>query len=244
MGTAKIHLLCSFRGGSGKTSLTANLGILLANAGMRVALVDMALNAPGLHIPFGLTSRDLSRTLQDSLAIGCELRDVALDLNSQLNLSGSGKLYLLPASAGVHSLARLMRHGYDPQEFASALRQLVEDLSLDLVLLDTHPGLSEELLLAMLLAEGVSLVLRGDSSDLEGTGALLQVARKLGKKHPHLILNQMPPGKNAEYYNQTLQVEVAGSIPGGQGLDPLFCLRQAEGAPAQALKAISHRLLR
>lgn len=244
MGTAKIHMLASFRGGSGKTSLTANLGILLANAGMRVALVDMALSAPGLHIPFGLTSRDLPRTLHDFLADACELQEVAMDLSSYLSLSGSGKLFLLPASAGVHSLARLMRHGYDAQEFATALRTLVEELSLDLILLDTHPGLSEELLLSMLLATGVSLILKADSSDLEGAGAIIQVARKLGLEHPDLILNQLPPDQNGQHYSQTLQVEVAGTIPRGEALDPLFCLRQPEGAPARALTAISRRLLR
>jgi cellulose biosynthesis protein BcsQ len=46
----KIVTFHSFEGGVGKTTMASRVGGLLANEGMRVALVDFDLNAPGLSV--------------------------------------------------------------------------------------------------------------------------------------------------------------------------------------------------
>jgi len=51
---AKIISIHSFRGGTGKSNVTANLAMLLAQSGRRVGVVDTDLQSPGLHVLFGL----------------------------------------------------------------------------------------------------------------------------------------------------------------------------------------------
>ncbi|NLI78117.1 MAG: polysaccharide biosynthesis tyrosine autokinase [Candidatus Riflebacteria bacterium] len=50
----RIILVCSARGGMGRTTLTANLGVLFAQAGYSVVLVDANLRKPALHRVFDL----------------------------------------------------------------------------------------------------------------------------------------------------------------------------------------------
>src|SRR5205823_6055624 len=66
--TITVH---SFRRGRGKTNIAANLAVLLAAGGRRVAIVDTDLRAPGVHLLFGLADADLGRTLNAYLAGLC-----------------------------------------------------------------------------------------------------------------------------------------------------------------------------
>jgi MinD-like ATPase involved in chromosome partitioning or flagellar assembly len=49
-----IVSLHSFRGGTGKSNLTASLACSLVQRGERVAIVDMDVQSAGLHVLFGL----------------------------------------------------------------------------------------------------------------------------------------------------------------------------------------------
>jgi septum site-determining protein MinD len=51
---AKIISIHSYRGGTGKSNLTANLATLVARDGNRVAVIDTDLPSPGIHILFGV----------------------------------------------------------------------------------------------------------------------------------------------------------------------------------------------
>ncbi len=63
---AKIVAVHSFRGGTGKSNMTANLACLLARRGNRVGIVDTDIQSPGIHVLFNLdpkdTTSDLSQT--------------------------------------------------------------------------------------------------------------------------------------------------------------------------------------
>ena len=50
-----IVTIHSFRRGVGKSSLIANLAVLLALQGRRVALIDTDFQAPSIHLFFGLS---------------------------------------------------------------------------------------------------------------------------------------------------------------------------------------------
>ncbi len=52
-GATELIAVHSFRGGNGKSSLTANLAALLAAAGQRVGVIDADLQSPGLHLLLG-----------------------------------------------------------------------------------------------------------------------------------------------------------------------------------------------
>lgn len=54
---AKMIMLHSFRGGTGKTNTSANIGALLALSGLRVGVVDTDIQSPGIHALFGIDEK-------------------------------------------------------------------------------------------------------------------------------------------------------------------------------------------
>ena len=49
----KVIAVHSFKGGTGKTTLTANIAAILAK-NRRVGVMDLDLSGPGLHVLFGV----------------------------------------------------------------------------------------------------------------------------------------------------------------------------------------------
>ncbi len=66
----------SYRGGTGKSNITANLAVELARLGFKVGVVDTDLPSPGIHILFGVDQPAL--TINGLLYGEYSLRDAAL----------------------------------------------------------------------------------------------------------------------------------------------------------------------
>ncbi len=64
---AKIISTHSFRGGTGKSNLTANLAVTVASGGKRVGIIDTDIQSPGVHVLFGLETETVGKTLNDYL---------------------------------------------------------------------------------------------------------------------------------------------------------------------------------
>src|SRR5262249_20109344 len=96
---ARIVTVTSGKGGVGKTTLVANLGLELARLGRSVLLFDGDLGLANLAILFNQAPK---RTLEDALAGRCSLEDVVLTINE--------RLALLPAATGASRLADLDDH--------------------------------------------------------------------------------------------------------------------------------------
>ena len=77
---AKILSIHSYRGGTGKSNLTANLAACLASSGKRVAVVDTDIQSPGIHMLFGLEDTSHLRTLNDYLWERCPVQEAATDV--------------------------------------------------------------------------------------------------------------------------------------------------------------------
>lgn len=69
--TIAIH---SFRRGTGKSTVAANLAVLLADSGRRVGLIDANFQSPSLHLFFGQLSLGHRPALNDYLAGRCDLQ--------------------------------------------------------------------------------------------------------------------------------------------------------------------------
>jgi len=145
----RIMAVHSFRGGTGKSNLTANLAATLALAGHRVAVVDVDIQSPGIHVLFGIDEQHVVRSLNDYLWGRCLIQDAAYDVSATLPrervaaLASRGSLYLVPSSIEAGGIARILREGYDVDLLAAGAQALLSELSLDYLLLDTHPGLNE-----------------------------------------------------------------------------------------------------
>ena len=176
---AKIISVHSFRGGTGKSNITANVAFLLAAKGHRVGVIDTDIQSPGIHILFGLEGAEVEASLNDYLWHGRAITETALDVTLNLRAEIEGRLYLIPSSTRPGQIARVLRDGYDAERLCQGLRDLVDGLGLDVLMIDTHPGLNEETLLSLVVSHALVVVMRPDKQDYEGTGITMGVARQL-----------------------------------------------------------------
>jgi len=186
--------------------------------GHRVAVMDMDLEGPGLHVIFGLDPYELPFTLNDVLVNGAQPEQAALRMNDRLHL-GKGEIYFSPASVRVEDILKSLRTGFELDSFSNAINTLAEKFSLDYLLVDTHPGLEDDTLLAMGVCDNLLVVSRLDQQDMFGTGVLAEVARTL-EKPTHLVLNMIPLALNSSEVSKiaskigaNFKIQVLGWLP-------------------------------
>ena len=214
---ATIVSVHSFRGGTGKSNTTANLSALVASRGLRVGVIDADIQSPGIHVLFGLAGETGHASLNDFLWHDRPIGDVAMDVTAQLHASDGGRLYLIPSSMEPGEITRVLREGYDAQRLTRGLRELVDQLSLDVLFIDTHPGLNEETLLSLVISDVLLIVMRPDRQDFEGTGITARVAKELEVPRISIVVNKVPtdfdPAAVAERVRATYDCEVAAVLP-------------------------------
>lgn len=197
---SKIVSIHSFRGGTGKSNTTANLATLLAGMGLRVGVIDTDIQSPGIHVLFGLQEDDMKFSLNDYLWGKCNIEQAAHDVTDHLTeevpgnvlVINKGRVFLIPSSIKAGEITRVLREGYDVGLLNDGFHKLVEELNLDILLIDTHPGLNEETLLSVAISDALAIILRPDQQDFQGTAVTVEVARKLDVPHMMLIVNKVP----------------------------------------------------
>jgi len=246
---AKIISVHSFRGGTGKSNTTANIATLLAAEGKRIGVVDTDVQSPGLHVLFGLRGSEIPTTLNDYLAGKASIAQTARRV---LTDQVAGQLYLIPSSMRTDEIVHVLREGYDIRLLTTAFRDLIDELDLDILFIDTHPGLNEETLFALAISSAVVIVMRPDQQDYEGTGVTVEVARSLEVPQMTIIVNKTPGGFDREQIRQqveqTYQCAVGAVIPHSDAMMQLassgvFALQYPSDPITQDLKRVAHQLL-
>jgi MinD-like ATPase involved in chromosome partitioning or flagellar assembly len=248
---SRVISVHSFRGGTGKSNAAANVATLLAAAGQRVGVVDTDIQSPGIHTLFGLNQGEMRYSLNQYLWGTCDIMQAAHDMTASLGAGLRGRVYLVPSSIRANDIARVMHEGYDAGRLNEGLRQLVKELSLDVLMLDTHPGLNEETLLSIAMSNTLAIVLRPDHQDYEGTSVTLSVARKLKVPDLVLVVNKTPsvfdPDEVKERVETAYECEVAAVLPHSDELMALssagiFALRNPRHPVTGLLREIAARL--
>ncbi len=189
---SKIISIHSFRGGTGKSNTTANVSTLIAAEGLRVGVIDTDIQSPGIHVLFGMDEDDMIHSLNDYLWGKCDIAETAHDVTANLKANIKGQIYLIPSSIKAGEIARVLREGYDVSLLNDGFHELIEKLDLDVLMIDTHPGLNEETLLSIAVSDALAIILRPDQQDYQGTGVTVEVARKLTVPQMVLVVNKVP----------------------------------------------------
>ena len=86
-------------------------------------------------------------------------------------------------------------------------------------MIDTHPGIENDTLLAMGVCDHLIIVSRIDQQDIFGTGVIVDIASTL-EKPAHLIVNMVPKGIKASEASKLVKrigdhfkMDVAGWLP-------------------------------
>jgi septum site-determining protein MinD len=249
---AKIISIHSFRGGTGKSNMAANVATLLAAAGQRIGVVDTDIQSPGIHVLFGMNQETMSRSLNDYLWGRCEIAAAAYDVTSSLDEGLAGRVFLIPSSSNASDIARVMHDGYDVGLLNDGFRNLIRDLELDALIIDTHPGLNEETLLSIAVCEALAIVMRPDQQDYEGTSVAVSVARKLSVPRMVLVVNNTPTAFDfadvKERVETTYECEVAAVLPHSEELmilssQGIFALRYPDHAVTALYRQVATCLM-
>lgn len=244
----------SYRGGTGKSNMTANLATTMALLGKRVGIVDTDIQSPGIHILFRLDETKIHKTLNDYLwDDDCSAEQIAYDVSyvlsdpeAQVN-NPNGKIFLVPSSMKSEDIATILSEGYDVELLQRGFFEVSEALELDYLFVDTHPGLNEETLLSIGLSSTLVIILRPDQQDYLGTAVIVEVARELEVPNMLLVVNKALPdfdfGILKDKVHETYQLPVAGILPlstemlrlGSQGL---FCLQYPSHPLSQEVQRI------
>ena len=213
---AKIVSIHSYRGGTGKSNLTANLASLAALAGKRVAVVDTDVQSPGIHMPFGLGEDRVEFALNHFIWGECPIEKAAYDVSAALGQPG-GPIYLVPSSIKISDIGRILKQGYDVRLLNDGFQALIEKLNLDFLFIDTHPGVNEETLLSIAISDTLVLILRPDQQDFQGTAVTVELAKKLDVPQMLLVINKALPSMNFDELRTKVEkiynVPVAAVLP-------------------------------
>ncbi|MFX1449633.1 MAG: MinD/ParA family protein [Promethearchaeota archaeon] len=187
----KIISVHSFRGGTGKSNIVANLSTYCASKGAKVGVIDTDIQSPGVHIIFGLGNKKLKYTLNDFLYKKCKIDDVAIDVSKQLKTKGN--LFMFPAALDANEITKILREGYEVSTMSEGFNDIMDKKNLDYLFIDTHPGLNEETFLSIAISDILFVVLRSDEQDYLGTAVTLEIAKKFEIPKIFLILNKILP---------------------------------------------------
>ena len=204
-GAPKTLLVTSSQPGEGKTTTVVNTGMILAQTGARVLLVDADMRRPRLHSIFGA---DNSRGLSTILATKPTEAEI-LALIQQHEESG---LYLLPSGSIPPNPAELL--GSDQ---VRGLLAVLEN-NFTHVVIDSPPvaSFTDGVLLSS-LADGVLLVVHGGAASRNVVKRARQLLTEVGAKIFGVVLNNVTASRQDHYYYKYQSYYAGSESENGDG---------------------------
>jgi chromosome partitioning protein len=183
----------SYKGGTGKTTLAANLAALLAKNGHRVFLLDLDVYAPSLQSYF---EADPKKWINDFLFENAELNEVVMDFtplvdellqsnnSNRIKDEKRGQLWVGFSSRKKEEIYKM--EGWSPAmgkqstSKAQLLRRFIlltellnSEYQADYIIIDTSPGIRYWSLNALAVADTLLLTLKMGDLDIDGTTTLV-----------------------------------------------------------------------
>uniref|UniRef100_A0A7C3RCL2 Septum site-determining protein MinD n=1 Tax=Archaeoglobus fulgidus TaxID=2234 RepID=A0A7C3RCL2_ARCFL len=191
--------IASGKGGTGKTMITANLGVALARLGHDVTIVDADIAMANLELILGMEG--LPITLQNVLAGEARI-DEAIYV-------GPGGVKVVPAGVSLEGLRKA-----NPERLEDVLTQIMENT--DILLLDAPAGLERSAIIAIAAAQELLLVVNPEISSITDGLKTKIVAERLGTKILGVVINRITTlgiemAKNE--IEAILEAKVIGLVP-------------------------------
>ena len=173
---ARAITVTSGKGGVGKTTLTANLGVALAMRGHRVVVIDADVGLRNLDMMLGLENR-IVYDLVDVVEGRCRLRQ-ALVRDKRL-----AELFLLPAAQTRDKSA------VQPDDMVHVCESLREQY--DFILIDSPAGIEQGFRYAIAPADEILIVTNPEVAAVRDADRIIGLVEAEEKGSPRLIINRL-----------------------------------------------------
>jgi len=169
---SKVYAITSGKGGVGKTTIAANLGVSLSRMHKKTVVVDADLAMGGIATILGLGKTPV--TLHELLS-GKSSIEKAIYLTQGVNVLPSG-----PTVSGFLKA--------DPNKLKGVVKKLTK--TYDYVIIDSPPGLNKYSLIPLRIADEVLLVVTPDLPAVQATAKLQTVIKAIKANVRGVIVNR------------------------------------------------------
>lgn len=201
----RIIVTTSGKGGVGKTTVTANLGMALARLGRQVALVDADFGLRNLDLLLGLENR-VVYTAVEVFTGECRLEQALVKDKREPGL------VLLPAAQNR------TKEAVSPEQ----MQQLVSALTkvYNYVIIDSPAGIEQGFQNAIAAAKEALIVTTPEIAAVRDADRVVGLLEAQGIKRIHLIVNRLRPGMvqandmmSVQDVQEILAIPLIGVIP-------------------------------
>lgn len=217
---SRVIAVSSGKGGVGKTNSVVNLAVAFANMGKKVLLLDADLGLGNLDVLLGIAPKyNIGHLLRGERTM------------EEVLVEGPAGIMILPASSGVHELTDLGTE--DRLALASHLENLGMDI--DLMIIDTGAGISNNVLFFNMAAQDIIVVVTPEPTSITDAYALMKVLmQKHGEKTFKLLVNMAKNKRDAldVYKKISLAAERFLNI----SVDYLGCVLQDDNLPKSVVR--------
>lgn len=202
---SRIIVITSGKGGVGKTTTTANIGMALAKRGRNVVVVDADFGLRNLDLLLGLENR-IVYTAMEVIAGQCRMEQALVKDKRQPQLA------LLPAAQNR------MKDAVTPDQMNQIIAQLVDKY--DYILIDCPAGIEMGFQNAIAPAQEAIIVTTPEIAAVRDADRVVGLLEAHGVKKINLVVNRIKPAMvesndmmSVEDVQEILAIQPIGIVP-------------------------------
>lgn len=175
-GNCKVVAITSGKGGVGKTTISVNLAMVLAELpNSRVLILDADLGLANVDVMLGIQS---GRHLGHLMHANCSPEEVAID--------GPGGVAIISGGSGLHELA-----DSDPSNRRALINKLIDYFQrFNYVLIDTSPGIGSNVMDFLKISDDILIITSSEPTSIRDTYAAIKtILHEIPGKPITLVIN-------------------------------------------------------
>ena len=233
---ARIITLSSGKGGTGKTIVTANLGVALAQLGKKTLVLDADVTMANLGLVFGLEERKTN--LHEVLSGGGSIKNIVYN--------GPAGLKIVPCGMSLDGIRKVKL-----ERLKKVVTALASDV--DIMLIDSASGLDHDAIAALSVAQEAILVVTPNFTAISEALKIKVVADRLHVKPIGVVINRVTGERTNLSQDEivaVLDLPVLGIIPDdaevrrAAALGEPVVVRSPKSPAAKAFKELASAVLK